>query len=417
MAVKIRFIKRFSRKGAKRAKFCNQTQLKQFNIYGLYLLYSCFAYFAPLRETFLVVKIFGMKIKIFLLLLFIFSIAALGGVSYWLYHSLTTPQPHEKAATYIEISKGTTPNHIIELLAAEGVLASEMPTKIYLRTFGDAANIKAGEYQFASPITPLEVLKQLEQGEERTTRLTIPEGFTRFDIAKRISERFPQNPPMDEKAVLYFMEDTSLIKDIAPEAKNLEGYMYPSTYSFPRDAQPKDVIKTTVEQFKKIWKPEWTQKAKALGRTPHEIVTIASLIETESGVESERPLVASVIYNRLQKSIPLGIDQTVVYVAKMQNRWDGTIHKSDLEADSPYNTRKYGGIPPGPISSVSESAILAALNPAQTDNIYYVLNVEKNDGSHHFFSSAADFERAKAVYQRWLEEQRRIKREQEANSQ
>jgi UPF0755 protein len=100
----------------------------------------------------------------------------------------------------------------------------------------------------------------------------------------------------------------------------------------------------------------------------------------------------------------------------MQNRWDGTIHKSDLEADSPYNTRKYGGIPPGPISSVSESALNAALNPAKTDYIYYVLNVEKNDGSHHFYASAADFERGKAVYQRWLEQQRQIKREQEANN-
>ena len=357
-----------------------------------------------------------MKIKIFLLLLFIFSIAAFGGVSYWLYYSLTTPHQHDKANQYIKIEKGSTPNQIVSQLAAEGVLAGELPTQIYLRTFGEAEKLQAGEFQFPSPISPLQVLKELETGEERTIKLTIPEGFTRFDIAKRLAEKFPQNPPMDDKAILYFMEDTSLIKDIAPEAKNLEGYMYPNTYSIPRGTEPKEVIRIMVEQFKKVWKPEWTQKAKSLGRTPHEIVTIASLIETESGVEAERPLVSSVIYNRLQKSIPLGIDQTVVYVAKMQNRWDGTIHKSDLEVDSPYNTRKFGGIPPGPISSVSESAILAALNPAQTNNIFYVLNVEKNDGSHHFFSSAADFERAKAVYQRWLEEQRRIKREQEANN-
>ncbi len=165
-----------------------------------------------------------------------------------------------------------------------------------------------------------------------------------------------------------------------------------------------------VEQFKKIWKPEWNDKAKQLGRTPHEIVTIASLIETESKFDAERAIVASVISNRLAKNIPLGIDQTAVYIAKMQNRWDGTINKSDLEVDSPYNTRKYGGIPPGPISSVSESALEAALNPAQTDYIYYVLNVEKNDGSHNFYSSAADFERGKAAYQIRLEQQRREKR-------
>ena len=357
-----------------------------------------------------------MKFIKILFLLFILTILALGGVSYWLYSSLNAPNSHDKSNKFIVIEKGSTPNQIISKLAAEGIVSSEFPVQVYLRTFGDAESLKAGEYQFNSPITPLQVLRELEKGEENLVRFTVPEGFTRFDIAKRIAEKFPQNPPMDDKAVLYFMEDTSLIKDIAPTAKNLEGYMYPSTYSFPRDTKPQEVIEKMVEQFKKIWKPEWTEKARAIGKTPHEIVTLASLIETESGVESERPIVASVIYNRLSRNIPLGIDQTVVYIAKMQNRWDGTIHKSDLETDSPYNTRKYGGIPPGPISSVSESAVAAALNPAKTDYLYYVRNVQKNDGSHHFYSSAAEFERGKAEYQRWLEQERQIKREQEANN-
>jgi UPF0755 protein len=350
------------------------------------------------------------------LVLFIISLLALGGVLYWLYHSLNAPVQHDKTDKFIEIPKGSAPNQIISKLASEGIIKSETATQIYLRTFGNSENLKAGEYQFSSPITPLQVLKELEKGEERTTKLTIPEGYTRFDIAKRITEKFPQNPPMDDKAILNLMDDTSLIKDIAPTAKNLEGYMYPSTYSFPRDAEPREIIKTMVEQFKKIWKPEWNERARALGRTPQEIVTIASLIETESKFEEERPVVASVIYNRLSKSIPLGIDQTAVYIAKMQNRWDGTINKSDLETDSPYNTRKYGGIPPGPISSVSESAIKAALYPAQSDYIYYVLNVEKNDGSHNFYASAAEFERGKQAYQIWLEQQRREKRAEEQNN-
>jgi len=226
--------------------------------------------------------------------------------------------------------------------------------------------------------------------------------------------------PVTESSVLVQMEDTSLIRDIAPEAKNLEGYMYPSTYEIPTRGAPQDnskfMIDAMVNQFRKQWKPEWTEKAKAMGRTPHEIVTIASLIETESKFANERPIVASVIYNRLAKGIPLGIDQTNVYIAKMQGRWDGTIHKSDLEVDSPYNTRKRAGLPPGPISSVSVSSIEAALNPAQTDYIFYVLNVQANDGSHHFFAAAADFERAKADYQRWLEQQRLEKRANEANT-
>ena len=357
-----------------------------------------------------------MKFVKVLLVLFIISAAALGGVSYWIYSSVNQPHQHDKSNQFIVIPKGSNPTEIIDKLAAEGVLKSSLPTLVYLRTFGDPGKLKAGDYQFNSPITPLQVLRELEKGEERTIKLTIPEGFTRFDIAKRLAEKFPTNPPTDEKAILESMNDTSSIRDLSPTAKNLEGYMYPSTYSFPIGTKPPDVIKKMVEQFRKVWKPEWTDKAKTLGRTPQEIVTIASLIETESKVDDERSLVASVIYNRLNRSMALGIDQTAVYIAKMQNRWDGTINKSDLEVDSPYNTRKVAGIPPGPISSPSESAIEAALNPKQTDYLFYVLNVEKNDGSHNFYASAAEFERGKAAYQVWLEGQRQKKREQEANN-
>lgn len=357
-----------------------------------------------------------MKFVKVLIILFVLSVAAVGGVSYWLYSSLNQPHQHGKSNEFIQIQKGWSPTEIIDKLAAEGIIKSPMPTLIYLRTFGDASKLKAGDYQFNSPITPLQVLRELEKGEERTIKVTIPEGFTRFDIAKRLAEKFPTSPPTDEKAVLALMDDTSLIKDISPTAKNLEGYMYPSTYSFPIGTKPPDVIRKMVEQFRKVWKPEWSEKARALGRTPQEIVTIASLIETESKFNEERGIVASVIYNRLNRGMALGIDQTAVYVAKMENRWDGTIHKSDLEANSPYNTRKFSGIPPGPISSVSESALDAALNPKQTDYLFYVLNVEKNDGSHNFYSSAAEFEKGKAAYQIWLEQQRAKKREQEANN-
>lgn len=358
-----------------------------------------------------------MKLVKILAPVFLLILIVIGGSIYWLYSSLNTPNTHDKSNQFIVIEKGSSPSQILSQLSSEGILTAETATKIYLRTLGDAGKLQAGEYQFSSPITPLQLLKELEKGETQTIKLTIPEGFSRFDIAKRIVEKFPQNPPVTEQAVLLLMEDTTAISDIAPTAKNLEGYMYPSTYSFNRDVKPETVIATMTAQFKKIWKPEYTTRARELGRSPHEIVTIASLVETESKFEDERPIVASVIYNRIAKSIPLGIDQTAVYVAKMQNRWDGTINKSDLEADSPYNTRRYGGIPPGPISSVSQNAIEAALNPAQTDFIYYVLNVEANDGSHHFFASASEFERGKAAYQRWLEEQRRLKRESENSQQ
>jgi UPF0755 protein len=337
-------------------------------------------------------------------------------VGYWLYTSLNTPIQHSKTETFVTIEKGLTPKQIVARLADEGIISSAWAASLYLRTFGDTSKLQAGEYQFRSPITTLEALKELEKGQSQTIKLVIPEGFTRFDIAKRIVEKFPKEPAVNENDVLALMDDTSLISDIAPTAKNLEGYMYPSTYSLPRDAQPADIVKAMVQQFRKIWKPEWTEKARQMGRTPHEIVTIASLIETESGVEAERPVVASVIYNRLGRGVALGIDQTAVYIAKMENRWDGTINRSDLDSSSPYNTRKFAGLPPGPISSVSESAIAAALDPVATEYLYYVRNVDVNDGSHWFYSSAAEFEKGKMKYQQWLERERQEIRLNNANS-
>jgi UPF0755 protein len=202
------------------------------------------------------------------------------------------------------------------------------------------------------------------------------------------------------------MDDTSLIKDIDPIAKNLEGYLYPDTYSFPKDTQPKQIIKAMVDRFRKEWKPEYTSQAQAMGKTTKEIMIIASLIETESKYEDERTIVASVIYNRLRKGMALGIDATNIYAAKLEGKWDGTFHKSDAERDSPYNSRKYAGLPPTPIASPSASSINAALNPAQTDYIFYVLNPQNNDGRHNFYNSASEFEKGKAIYQAWLQQQR-----------
>jgi UPF0755 protein len=341
-------------------------------------------------------------------------IVSFAAFAYWLHSSLNSPVVHTRSTDYITVEKGSTPSQIIARLGQEGIITSPSAVMLYLRTMGDASKLQAGEYQFTSPITALEVLKVLEKGEDRMSRITIPEGFTRFDIAKRILQRFPQKEPMTEAAVVAMMNDTSLIRDIAPTAANLEGYMYPSTYDLPRDAKPQDVIRVTVEQFRKVWRPEYSERARQLGRTPHEIVTIASLVETETAVVNERPVVAGVINNRLARGMPLGIDQTNVYIAKMLGRWDGTIHKSDLEVDSPYNTRIKAGLPPGPISSVSENSINSALNPVPSNYLFYVLNVDANDGSHWFYASAAEFERGKARYQQWLERERQIKRAQEA---
>ncbi len=353
-----------------------------------------------------------MKFIKFAIVLLVLTGLAAGAAAYWMYNSLRLPSEHSKSEEFITIEKGSNPNQIIAKLTSEGIIENPVTTQIYLRFFGDAAKLKAGDYQFKSPITPLEVLKELETGKERTDRLTIPEGWTRFEIAGRISERFKGDPPADEKAVLQLMNDVSLIRDFDPGAKNLEGYLYPTTYEFPPDTDPKEIITRMVDQFRKTWKPEWTLRASEIKKTPRQIVTIASLIENESKFDAERRLVSSVIYNRLERGMALGIDATNVYIAKTLGKWDGVIHKSDIEINHPYNTRKIAGLPPGPISSASESALEAALYPDRTDYLYYVLDVEKNDGSHTFYSSAAEFERGKAKYQRWLAGQRNQSKDQ-----
>ena len=346
--------------------------------------------------------------KILKLLLLLIVLAFGGTIGFWLWvsSSVKSPYAHGNAEKVIVIKKGSSTDAILDKLSGEGIISSKWAVWFYVRPQGDQLKLKAGEYKFPSPISAADVIKILQGGQIASDKLTIPEGFTRFDIAKRLAEKFPGDPAMSEAEILKLMDDTSLIEDIDPLAPNLEGYMFATTYFVSPNANPQDLIKKMVDQFKSTWKPEWTSRAKEMGRTPREIVTIASLIETESKFEAERPIVASVIYNRLARDMALGIDMTSVYVAKMEGRWDGTIHRSDLRADSPYNTRRNKGLPPGPIASVSENAIVAALNPAKTEYLFYVLDVERNDGSHLFYESAAAFEVGKAKYQAWLKTQR-----------
>lgn len=347
-----------------------------------------------------------MKFARWLLLLLFLTTLTLGGLGYWMYAAINEPVMHNNAARYITIDQGMGSYQILQLLEENGIVQAPLATKLYLRFFDQGTKLQAGDYLFPSPISPLEILARLKDGKKRTKSLTIPEGWTRFEIAKRLVAQFPVEPPVTERDVLTMMDDVSLVKEIAPGAKNLEGYLYPTTYEVELGAHPKSVIVKMVNQFKSVWKPEWDEQALKIGKTKHEIVTIASLIENESKVDAERALVASVIQNRLERRIPLGIDATNVYIAKLLDRWDGIIHKSDVEVDHPYNTRKIYGLPPGPISSASKSAIEAALVPAQTDFVYYVLNVEKGDGSHHFYATASGFAAGKAAYQRWLAKQR-----------
>ena len=334
-------------------------------------------------------------------ILILLAVVALG-FGIWLYRDLHAPLAHTKTNEYIEIPRGSTPDAIVNKLMAEGVLKRGWPLLLYLKATGKAKLLKAGEYRFPSPISPLGVFKKLEEGEQRLSRFTVVEGWTRWDIADSLAH-VPELHLSDSAEALRLMDDTGGMRDLDPAAENLEGYLFPATYSFPDDTRAATIVATMVKRFHQTWTPERAAKARALNMTPRQIVIIASLIETEAKLKDERPMIASVIYNRLNKGIALGIDSTIIYASKLAGKWrnDGKVYLSDVNRRSPYNTRIYVGLPPGPVGSPGESSLDAALNPAQTDYLYYVRDPARNDGAHNFYNNDSDFQKGVRALRDW----------------
>jgi UPF0755 protein len=277
---------------------------------------------------------------------------------------------------------------------------------LYLKFTSNGSQLKAGDYDFPSPISPLGVFARLRTGEQRLIRLTVVEGWTRWDISNAMF-KIPELNLADAAAALPLMNNVSLVSDLDPNATNLEGYLFPDTYDFPPDTKPAAVIGMLVKRFRKEWKPEWSQQANKLSLTPRQVVTTASLVETEAKLSEDRPLIASVIYNRLRIGMALAVDSTVIYASKLEGKWrnDGKVYKSDVERRSPYNTRLRSGLPPGPIASPGKSSLEAALNPAQTDYLYYVREPSRDDGAHNFYSNERDFGLGVRALRNW-EQQR-----------
>lgn len=339
------------------------------------------------------------------IVIFVVLLLCAGGLfASWLARDLKTPISHSAASQYIEIPRGSTPAEMFSRLQASGVIGRGWTLLLYVRARGLGARLKAGEYRFPSPITPLQVLRKLEEGEERLDRFTVIEGWTRWDIAAAMS-RIPELKLADQNEALQLMNDTSLISDLDPDASNLEGYLFPDTYSFPPNTNAKEMIATMVRRFRQVWSG-MAEEAQAANRSAREIVTVASLVETEAKLAEERPVVASVIYNRIKRGMPLGVDSTVIYASKLAGKWrgDGKIYQSDLDRSSPYNTRKVRGLPPGPIASAGARSLAAALHPAESDYLYYVREPSRNDGAHNFYNNEADFQRGVQALRAWERE-------------
>lgn len=342
--------------------------------------------------------------RILLVTIFLVLLGA-GGAGVWMYRYLHTPATHTRSGQYIEIPKGSSPASVIRKLSEAGVIKHEWPVLAYLKMTGLGQRFKAGEYDFPSPIAPTAVLAKLQTGERRLLRLTIVEGWTRWDIANAMS-KVPELKLNDSASALALMNDVTLIRDLDPRANNLEGYLFPDTYDFPPDATPNELITMMVKRFRSVWKPDWSAKAVSLGKSPREIVTVASLIETEAKLASERPIVASVIYNRLNLGMPLGVDSSVIYASKLEGKWrnDGKVYKSDIDRRSPYNTRLHNGLPPGPIASPGERSLVAAISPDRTDYLYYVREPSRDDGAHNFYAKENDFAVGVQALRRWEQE-------------
>jgi UPF0755 protein len=333
------------------------------------------------------------------------------GAAIWLGYEIYTPYQHNAASKTISIEPGASTAAIVSRLYDEGVLKYEWPTRIWMRFLPGGKKFKAGDYEFKSPISPSEVIDQLTRGSVHTRQFTIPEGYNRFDIARMLyglSLKEPPPPRLEDLQALF--KNTSLIRDIDPQANTLEGYLFPDTYDYTPTTKRAQLVEAMVKRFREVYTPEMRSRAEELKMSARQSITMASLIEKEARVDSERELISSVFHRRLKMKIPLACDPTVIYAAILAGNYRGKIYQSDLDRDSPYNTYKRAGLPPGPIASPGKRSLQAAVNPADTDYLYFVVDAEKNDGSHKFSATSKDHVDA-------VEKLRRSERDQKASRQ
>ncbi len=263
--------------------------------------------------------------------------------------------------TFVEIAPGTSSKGMGRLLEERGIIRSRYAFDMVRMV--KHGTLKAGEYRFDHPAGVFAVYERLRRGDVYYRVVTIPEGYNLFDIATAVEAA--QLATRDDFLTAAH-KDTALVIDLDPAATSLEGYLYPDTYRFQRSDTPMTMLHAMVKRFR--------QETMQIGLTGdmHRTVTLASLVEKETPVANDRPLVASVMENRLRVNMPLMTDPTVIYAAMLENRYRGTIYQSDLQRDSAYNTYRHAGLPPGPICSPGAASLKAAFHPATTDYLYFV---------------------------------------------
>jgi len=284
---------------------------------------------------------------------------------------------YDTAEVFVEVPAGAGPATIGQRLVEAGVVRDEMTFRGAIWMSGRARELKAGEYHFDSAMTPMDVIDKIARGDVYRRRITFREGLTIPEMAA-VYEQSGFGTAADFRKAA---SDASLIKDLDPDARDLEGYLFPETYALPRATPASALVAQMVGLFQKAVTPAVRDGIKAQGLTVREAVTVASLVEKETAVAEERPVVAAVYLNRKRIGMPMQADPTVIYALQLAGRYDGNIRRDDLQFDSPYNTYRYPGLPPGPIASPGRAALEAVANPADSEYLYFV---SRNDGSHIF---------------------------------
>jgi len=303
---------------------------------------------------------------------------------------LALPPSFRGETKQVVIPKGASFKGVVRILDEYRLLRS--PTGFYLmaRLRGVTERVQAGEYELSTTMLPAVILHKLVTGDVMKYRITIPEGYTVRQIALRLKE---QGIIEDEEQFLSLAFSTDFAAGLGIDGKGVEGYLFPDTYLLPKGVSPIEIINTMVGKFKRVYGPDFSWRAAELGMTDREIVTLASIIEKETGVPEERPFISAVFHNRLKRGIPLCSDPTVIYGIA---GFDGNLRKRDLEKMTPYNTYLKRGLPPGPIANPGRAALLAALYPAPVQYLYFV---SRNDGSHYFSNTLREHNEAVCRYQ------------------
>jgi UPF0755 protein len=327
-----------------------------------------------------------------LLLVLVVVIAAAG----YLYASLYRPyQGFGGEGVYVDVPRGASQRTISRLLAENGVVRSRIAFELLCR-YRKPRTMQAGEYFFDHPVTAFSVYDDIANGRIIVKELVVPEGFTMFDIADLAAhEGF-----LTRAEFLAAARDPSAVRDLAPNAPSLEGFLFPASYEFPRHMTGKEMTDAMLRKFRQAW-TNLALSGNAPRRSVQEIVTLASLVERETPLPEERPRVAAVFENRLRIGQPLQCDPTVAYAMTLAGAYSGKLDGGDLHFSSPYNTYRNKGLPPGPIANPGEAALRAALDPPPTDDFYFVANTR---GGHFFSKTLKEHNRNVARYRRLLDQ-------------